>query len=549
MGRELGRISGPLLANNLKRNGVNLAFETQLLYFDVINNRIGINTSSPTRDLLVNSTTNLTSNTILTYTVICGSQTGQNAWFVTETPWGQLPSFVQIGWTIGLDYGQTASINNIYQYNGYTALSFDSSGIDFVYGRSYTLSNNKIVDLYVDNTAELGPNFEITNSQIQNFVDVINIVPNQSSNPVISIQNILATDNLNLRANTISATTSNTDVNISPSYTPQIGYRLVLQQDAAGNKALPFYAGGGNQFVTFTQILSSTTMALYESWLNNSATLTLNDGTIFTIANAGIGGSYGYIIIPISQGILTKTANQIWPLVLTSSDYTPELDARIVFNNNTLINGDLHATGNITWDGNITLGNSSSDTVTFGAEISSSILPTTNQVDNLGSNSLQWDNLYTNNLKIVTGYLPTLTVTSLTSGGVNLTGNTISSSDPINDITLTPSGTGIVNLINSTTQLFGSNIVNTSNLPLVLSGTNNGYIKFSGVNGLVIPSGTTGTRTTPAEQGTTRFNTELGIQEVYDNVLGWTPAKGTAPVLSYGDVSDISEIWALVLGL
>jgi len=65
MGRELGRISGPLLANNLKRNGSNLAFETQILYLDVVNNRIGINSSIPTRDLLVNSTTN-TTNLIVT---------------------------------------------------------------------------------------------------------------------------------------------------------------------------------------------------------------------------------------------------------------------------------------------------------------------------------------------------------------------------------------------------------------------------------------------------------------------------------------------------
>jgi len=137
MGRELGRISGPLLANNLKRNGVNLAFETQLLYFDVINNRIGINTTSPTRDLLVNGTSN--TNTLL-----------------------------------------------------------------------------------VTTQADLGSNFEITNSQIQNFVDIINIVPNQASSPVISIENNLATDNLNFGSNVVNATTSNTDININPSFTPQI---------------------------------------------------------------------------------------------------------------------------------------------------------------------------------------------------------------------------------------------------------------------------------------------------------------------------------------
>ena len=52
----IGRISGPLLKQNLLREGVNLAFETDLLYLDVINSRVGIKTSTPQYDLDVNGT-------------------------------------------------------------------------------------------------------------------------------------------------------------------------------------------------------------------------------------------------------------------------------------------------------------------------------------------------------------------------------------------------------------------------------------------------------------------------------------------------------------
>ena len=52
----IGRISGPLLKSNLIRNGIDLAFETDLLYLDVTNNRIGINTATPEHDLDVNGT-------------------------------------------------------------------------------------------------------------------------------------------------------------------------------------------------------------------------------------------------------------------------------------------------------------------------------------------------------------------------------------------------------------------------------------------------------------------------------------------------------------
>ena len=53
----IGRISGSVLKSNLTRNGTDLAFETNLLYLDVTNSRVGIGTSEPTTALQVNGTT------------------------------------------------------------------------------------------------------------------------------------------------------------------------------------------------------------------------------------------------------------------------------------------------------------------------------------------------------------------------------------------------------------------------------------------------------------------------------------------------------------
>ena len=50
-GKEFGRISGPLLSDNLLRNEVNLAFDTDALYLNVNNKFVGINTDTPTRTL------------------------------------------------------------------------------------------------------------------------------------------------------------------------------------------------------------------------------------------------------------------------------------------------------------------------------------------------------------------------------------------------------------------------------------------------------------------------------------------------------------------
>jgi len=52
---QLGRIGGQVLTDNLLRAGVDLAFETDLLYLDVTNQRIGIKDSTPVYDLDVNN--------------------------------------------------------------------------------------------------------------------------------------------------------------------------------------------------------------------------------------------------------------------------------------------------------------------------------------------------------------------------------------------------------------------------------------------------------------------------------------------------------------
>lgn len=60
----IGRITGPLLKANLLRDGVDLAFENDLLYLDVTNGRVGIRTSTPagnlTHELTILGTTRTT---------------------------------------------------------------------------------------------------------------------------------------------------------------------------------------------------------------------------------------------------------------------------------------------------------------------------------------------------------------------------------------------------------------------------------------------------------------------------------------------------------
>lgn len=70
----VGRISGPLLKANLIRDGIDLAFETDLLYLDVTNSRVGINNGAPQYDLDITGTTR-TSDLIVDDTLTVGDFT------------------------------------------------------------------------------------------------------------------------------------------------------------------------------------------------------------------------------------------------------------------------------------------------------------------------------------------------------------------------------------------------------------------------------------------------------------------------------------------
>ena len=357
---QIGRIGGPLLADNLLRNGNNLAFDTKVLYLNVTGNYIGVGTSSPSSELTVNGT----SGTINT---------------------------------------QNLNVTTLGQFG----------------------------------------NLEFTTNQIQNIISGITISPNQASNPTITAPRI-QTNKLTLSANTIVDYVSGDNVSISP-------------------------IGTGNVYL----------------------------------------------------------------------------------NNNTTVTGDLHSTGNITLDGNITLGDQSTDTITIAGEVNSDILPAVTNTYNLGSNSLQWKNIY--GVNILGGLGGTLNVTALNpltiqGGNISFTNNTISNSNA--DIVLSASSNTVI--LNNNFKFNGNNLTilysSHTNSTLTFSSTGNGYLKFSGPNGLSIPVGTTQNRPSIPEVGTTRYNTTILQTEVYDATLGWIPAIGTSPVLDYTAVSDIMNEMALIFG-
>lgn len=71
----IGKISGPMLQTNLERQGVDLSIDTDAVYIDVTNKRLGVNTDSPTETLDIRGNANIASIVIAGNTI--SSATGK----------------------------------------------------------------------------------------------------------------------------------------------------------------------------------------------------------------------------------------------------------------------------------------------------------------------------------------------------------------------------------------------------------------------------------------------------------------------------------------
>lgn len=138
----VGQISGPLLKANLLRNGVDLAFDTDLLYLDVNNRRIGIKTDTPTHELTVNGTTktvdlNVTNQLDVGNITVTSDTISSTSGQINIIPFGTLPVVYNQILNIG-DISVTGNTFSSISNNG--DITFDPNGT----GKVNILSNTEI---------------------------------------------------------------------------------------------------------------------------------------------------------------------------------------------------------------------------------------------------------------------------------------------------------------------------------------------------------------------------------------------------------------------
>ena len=117
------------------------------------------------------------------------------------------------------------------------------------------------------------------------------------------------------------------------------------------------------------------------------------NGDILRVVDQGNGLGYGTIgKIFISTNTVSSTVGPV--------NISPSGGNDINLQSNTTVFGDLHATGNITADGDIGLGNVPTDRLKIVAEVDSNIIPALDNTYNLGASGAAWKEAYVN--KVVT---------------------------------------------------------------------------------------------------------------------------------------------------
>ena len=142
----IGRISGPLLKANLLREGVDLAFETNLLYLDVNNSRVGINNASPQYDLDVTGTTRTPG------LQVSGSSTFGTVQFSGNTISTTSPTLV-LGTADNVVYNKRLTIDSIDITNNIISTNDSNANIEFAPNGTGSVEINGNTNVYGNITA------------------------------------------------------------------------------------------------------------------------------------------------------------------------------------------------------------------------------------------------------------------------------------------------------------------------------------------------------------------------------------------------------------
>jgi hypothetical protein len=305
------------------------------------------------------------------------------------------------------------------------------------------------------------------------------------------------------------------------------------------------------------ELTVDTQIAVGNIRINSPNTFTTTVGGIDVYINGG--GQIWHDRLTTSSLVLD--GNLISSVSNSNIVLDPNGSGTVELKSDTYITGDLGVSGNISVNGNltgisqITLGDQTIDTISFNTDFTQSIIPGADLTYALGadasdSSPRRWAELHSPEWRYIvdgdwpgSGLRPQSTTVSdqMTLDGIT---NKISAIQSNEDILLSPD-TGILYIEGTKWQ--NNYITNLRNTPLTVASTATGYLKFSGTNAFVMPSGTNAQRRVSADVGETRWNIEEQYLECFDGSV-WIVSTGGGEEVTTPIMDDLSNVYTLILG-
>lgn len=499
---QLGRISGKLLAENLERNGIPLAFETDLLYLDTENLKIGINTDAPIYEFTINGDT-LSKTAIANNSAIIDNLSIQSNDIFTTTV-GQINIFPG-GSDPQVIFDRLATDNLFFNDNQISTtnnqnIEFDPDGTGVVnLSSDVNLSGN----LYSTQTINLDGDLDFGGNLIvgDEITDTLAITPNFENDIVPAQNNTFNLGSADLRWRNVYANDASLEAPVTVSNFT-INYPATI---SVASGPINFQVNGIEPLTIFDKL--------------STEELSFQGNRIYsTVSNLGIN------INPNGTGIVDLKSN-------------------------TNVAGNLYATGSITLDGNLStnsniiIGNETADLLFIDTSLQQDLNPGADLTYDLGSPTYRWRDAYITDPNYVSNFtLNTYIVGSAIEIGQG--GNSIRAIVSNEDVVFVPA-TGITQI--ERIQFENSDITNLNNTALTLATTGQGYYNFGGTNAILIPAGDNASRPPNPETGDTRWNTEEEYLECFNGSI-YIRAIGAGDTVTVNQVEEFGNLFSIVLG-
>lgn len=484
---EIGRISGPLLKENLLRDTVNFRVESNLLYFDVNTHaadvnanpsdpstwtgRLGIHTSNPAYQLDVVGTTRSNALLVKPNSIYTNAYADIDNIRLDGNRIQAIVGNLELGGATLTDRVEITTntlINANLEVTGNITLGGsinigDQNTDEVVFGAD--IASNLIPDS--NNTYDLGTLDKAWRNLYANNIEIVGNI---------------GVGQIAINGNTITTIESNANLELDTAGTGTI--ELKSSSNVTGDLTV-----SGDVAVNGGDITTNQTSF---NLINGTATTVQAFGAAELLVFASSTGTTTFrsdVVInndlQIKGGDLTTNASTFNLLNNTPSTVN-FADAATTINigaaagtttvrNDLQVNGNVDVVGDVTIGGNLTLGNTTFDSITVVADFTSDLIPDTADTYNLGTPDQAWKNVYATNIEI-TG--------NLGLSQIAIDGNRISTTESNADLEFDTSGAGR-------------------------------YV-FIGSGGVILPVGNTAERPTPPQIGMMRFNTDDQRVENYN---------------------------------